>query len=806
MIFNSRKSLFFVGLMFFTLLVSFGSVCAADTNNTDNYDDIDVVNTDDVSVCVNGSFDDLKADIGNLSPGDVFDVSRDYVFERDDMHGNGGIVIGVDNVTINGNGHVIDGNFRSALFKVTGDNVKIFNLTFVNSLYHGFYNILEHDSYGNWITDMVLGQRVSVMYTDDVSPVCWLGDNGLISDCVFSSNGALNGGALTWMGNNGVINNTLFVNNTARGVGGAVYMGGMNNTIANTTFVNSSSLLSCEAIYFDRRHGDYILSNVDFNQDVWVIDGVYSGIDVDYLKYAYYSQVGDKWINLIPLLYQSIVNNDVSYFDSETYCIARNDNFNDTGYGSVFTLSILTDFNRDSIVYQKDYLFINATFNSVFSSLLGGSFTNSFAVVKNVYVNDLGAYENLCKADVYGLVTNTESMNIIRQEFIWNAKNLLSPFTFCLNVSFAPGAVFNSNSAFDVGNYFNVINIVGNGARIQASTAKDDEYTWITNDYKSYSISNLVIDGFNHGIFNYGMCILDNVTFENNHIVFSFAKKDWGAAILNVGTCICYNCTFANNIANSGGAIYNQGRLTIENCSFYSNDVEPSFFNSIGITAGGVGVDICNLQGKGVVYAAQKIDYAEVTGFDVLEIAAVSAASVALSFVAGVGIGYAVGSVKVGAVVGGVVGACIGAIGSLVVCYNVMDATFNDLKFSLLLMGGSMTAGAIGGALGGLIAQVGNYVPEYAEASEGPIEYSGEDVKNLRIDINGKNCYYRLTGSLQPESITPMHKQAIASKLLEMNIDLNTISHIEIYGANNAAVSGVVHYYAGRGTAFFALI
>lgn len=38
MIFNSRKSLFFVGLMFFTLLVSFGSVCAADTNNAyDNY-------------------------------------------------------------------------------------------------------------------------------------------------------------------------------------------------------------------------------------------------------------------------------------------------------------------------------------------------------------------------------------------------------------------------------------------------------------------------------------------------------------------------------------------------------------------------------------------------------------------------------------------------------------------------------------------------------------------------------------------------------------------------------------------------
>ncbi len=51
-----------------------------------------------------------------------------------------------------------------------------------------------------------------------------------------------------------------------------------------------------------------------------------------------------------------------------------------------------------------------------------------------------------------------------------------------------------------------------------------------------------------------------------------------------------------------------------------------------------------------------------------------------------------------------------------------------------------------------------------------------------------------------------MHKQAIASKLLEMNIDLNTISHIEILGADNAAVSGVVHYYAGRGTVFFVQI
>ncbi|MBQ6511895.1 hypothetical protein [Methanobrevibacter sp.] len=61
---------------------------------------------------VNGSFDDLQRDIEELSPGDIYNVTKDYFF--DSGYGphlnirNPIINIATDNVTINGNGHVME--------------------------------------------------------------------------------------------------------------------------------------------------------------------------------------------------------------------------------------------------------------------------------------------------------------------------------------------------------------------------------------------------------------------------------------------------------------------------------------------------------------------------------------------------------------------------------------------------------------------------------------------------------------------------------------------------------------------------
>uniref|UniRef100_UPI00388FDE76 hypothetical protein n=1 Tax=Methanobrevibacter sp. TaxID=66852 RepID=UPI00388FDE76 len=214
------------------------------------------------------------------------------------------------------------------------------------------------------------------------------------------------------------------------------------------------------------------------------------------------------------------------------------------------------------------------------------------------------------------------------------------------------------------------------------------------------------------------------------------------------------NCTFSNNVANCGGAIYNQGLLTVENCSFYSNYVEGSFLNSIGITTGGVGVDICNLEGVGNVYAAQKIDYDEVKDLDAMQTTAMVVTTAAVSFVVGAGAGYLTGSIKAGAVAGAAVGACIGAIGSLLVCYNTMDVTFNDLQFSLLLIGGSMVAGAIGGAFGGYFAQ---------GQIQAPVQIPEEPIHHGRIvEFNGHNLEIISGGS----ELTADQQQIILDRLL----------------------------------------
>uniref|UniRef100_UPI00388D7F03 hypothetical protein n=1 Tax=Methanobrevibacter sp. TaxID=66852 RepID=UPI00388D7F03 len=265
------------------------------------------------------------------------------------------------------------------------------------------------------------------------------------------------------------------------------------------------------------------------------------------------------------------------------------------------------------------------------------------------------------------------------------------------------------------------------------------------------------------------------------------------------------NCTFSNNVANCGGAIYNQGLLTVENCSFYSNYVEGSFLNSIGITTGGIGVDICNLEGVGNVYAAQKIDYDEVKDLDALQTTSMVVTTAALSFVVGVGVGYLTGSIKAGAVAGAAVGACIGAVGSLLVCYNTMDVTFNDLQFSLLLIGGSMVAGAIGGAFGGYIAEVGNYVPEIPAVEERP-EYDRIDL--YRLDSDEMKVYYTFDSEhVKSQKFTQAETQAVIDSLTKKsefaNFDLSKVKYLKITVRVPGALGGSIVYTDGSSTLLF---
>ena len=125
-----------------------------------------------------GSAKELDMDIQSLSPGDTYNFEKDFYLN--DTKNNGrfytGIVIETDNITLNGNGHTIQGNNES-IFTVLANNVKIYNLIISNTDNTRYANDLTSDFYM-------------------VSPITWKGDNGLITGCDFYSNCAVNGGAI----------------------------------------------------------------------------------------------------------------------------------------------------------------------------------------------------------------------------------------------------------------------------------------------------------------------------------------------------------------------------------------------------------------------------------------------------------------------------------------------------------------------------------------------------------------------------------------------------------------------------------
>lgn len=224
MFLSMKKEIFLIILVVLTLM-SMSSIHASDLENKTVEND-QLITIDNITVNDEnppGTFDDLREDINQLSPGDVFNITRDYHFNGSQCSPNGenrGIAISLNNITINGNGHTIDANHQSAFFVIKGDNVKIYNLTFVNGEFHGMatkMSVYTKDSTSDLVT---------YYYTNDASPIDWVGYGGVIANCIFYGNVATNGAAITWEGNGGLIRNTLFLNNYARGVGGAVVVKG----------------------------------------------------------------------------------------------------------------------------------------------------------------------------------------------------------------------------------------------------------------------------------------------------------------------------------------------------------------------------------------------------------------------------------------------------------------------------------------------------------------------------------------------------------------------------------------------------
>ncbi len=242
-----NKKIIFLAILLISLL-SLSAVSAADDTASDISSTIDdvtlekTVNEEIISEEGTGettqepkSFTNLN-DAINGNSDDYISLDSDYIYTDDDYEFQHGINITRD-VTINGNGHTIDGNNAARIFQVQECTVVFQNIDFVNGRSPGSYG----DAGALWVYDGAKATAENCTFTNNHGTYRGGATHGDCTaiNCTFTNNGVngnkdeKDGGSM----NRGTAIDCTFVNNHAGGCGGAIF----NGTAVNCTFIYNSA-------------------------------------------------------------------------------------------------------------------------------------------------------------------------------------------------------------------------------------------------------------------------------------------------------------------------------------------------------------------------------------------------------------------------------------------------------------------------------------------------------------------------------------------------------------------------------------
>lgn len=230
-------------------------------------------------------FEELSDRIANTPEGGVLVLDRDYTYTGEPAKG---ILIN-KTITIDGNGHTLNGNHTSRMFNISADNVIIKNINFINGNAYGLYfssnagggaiywngangyiencnftnntgRGLEYDPFDK--EETFVDENGTVWHTVRVRPmgakineggaIVWKGTNGTVFKCIFKTNsvGYPNyGGAICWRGDSGNVLESEFYNNDAW-AGAAICWIGDNGTVLCSKFINSGSIFGRDIMWF----------------------------------------------------------------------------------------------------------------------------------------------------------------------------------------------------------------------------------------------------------------------------------------------------------------------------------------------------------------------------------------------------------------------------------------------------------------------------------------------------------------------------------------------------------------------------
>ena len=320
-----NKKIIFLAILLISLL-SLSAVSAADDTASDISSTIDdvtlekTVNEEIISEEGTGettqepkSFTNLN-DAINGNSDDYISLDSDYNYTDDDFDFQHGINITRD-VTINGNGHTIDGNNAARIFQVQGCAVAFENIYFVNGNAPG--------DYGNagaiWVYNGATATATNCNFTNNHGTYRGGATHGDCTaiNCIFTGNvvygykSEYDGGAM----NRGTAINCTFVDNYARGRGDALYKATAifcifeNNDWYDTNIV--PIYLEAPDLTTTYNSGDKLLFNITCNDEIYA--GINTTIQIydqdEELVGTYYALSGEGWtVDLAPGTYKAVLS------------------------------------------------------------------------------------------------------------------------------------------------------------------------------------------------------------------------------------------------------------------------------------------------------------------------------------------------------------------------------------------------------------------------------------------------------------------------------------------------------------------
>lgn len=388
----------------------------SDVIAVDNNEDTLSATKEDTLSASQGKYKELSDLIDKTKENGVIKLKTDYKY--DDSFTKDGITISKA-ITIDGNGHSIDGNNLARAFYITGSNVIIKNILFKNcyignnndvyggSIYwYGSNGLLSNCIFVNSRSVTLNSYSQSYNHYSYGGAVYWYGNNGKLTNCNFrdcysSYNDKTNyknsicGGAVYWIGGNGVLTNSRFthctVNAYTTSCGGAVYWSSYDGKLTNceftNCFANSKNTANGAAVYWSGGYGLIencrFVGNAENENGVVYISGNYMDVESSY----FYDNAKNHlyWTGQNGQVHNSVLYKTTIYYPvySTNYNVDANYNW----WGNT-NLDYDKKVSSPSKIIFNNWLYLTANTNK--NSLFVGETANININLNNLYSSSTG--------------------------------------------------------------------------------------------------------------------------------------------------------------------------------------------------------------------------------------------------------------------------------------------------------------------------------------------------------------------------------------------------------------------------------